>query len=54
VVTEKSNKGHFAIRNTWPITRNVRWYIYVPETCKGLSNMFQASVLGGVVNTIQF
>jgi len=38
VVTEESNKGHFAVRNTSPITHNVKWYIYVPKSYKGLKN----------------
>jgi hypothetical protein len=38
VVTEESNKGHFAVRNTSPITLNVKWYIYVPKSYKGLKN----------------
>jgi hypothetical protein len=36
VVTVRSNKGQFAVRNTSPITLNVKWYIYVPKTYKGL------------------
>ena len=39
VVTERSNKGHFTVRNTSPITLNVKWYIYVPKTYKGLNQV---------------
>jgi len=43
VVTEKSNKGHFTVRNTSPITLNINWYIYVPKTYKGLNYKFKVN-----------